>query len=53
MRCGESVYWRFKGSKEWRYGWPSQLSKGFVRMGFWNGNTTTGPIVDPTEIEVR
>lgn len=50
-----SVYWRFKNDVPgpWRYGWMTQVGSGLVRMGWWNGDTTRGPIVDPNEIETR
>ena len=53
MKMGQSCYWRFKGEKAYRYGWPSQVERGLVRMGLWNGDTIRGPIVDPADIEVR
>lgn len=49
---GTMVYWRFKGDKQYRFGYCSYLnSASLVRMGPWNGNTYDGPIVDCTEIE--
>jgi hypothetical protein len=53
MNIGTSCYWRFKGEKAYRYGWPSSVERGLVRMGLYNGDTTHGPIVDPHEIEIR
>jgi len=55
MRMAVGCYWRFKGGKAYRYGWPSRVpgSNGLIRMGCWNGDTISGIIVDPEEIEVR
>ena len=50
---GTNVYWRFKGEKSYRYGYPTQEKGGLVRMGRWNGDTTGGNIVDLKEIEIR
>ena len=49
---GTGCYWRFKGEKSYRYGWPTSHESGLVRMGFYNGDTTNGPLVDEGEIEV-
>ncbi len=50
---GTMVYWRFKTSNPtpWRFGYVSQVTSGLIRMGFWNGDTTRGPVVDPEETE--
>ena len=53
LRLGVSCYWRFKGEKAYRYGYPTMLKNGLVRMGAWNGDTVGGVVVDPKEIEVR
>lgn len=53
IRIGQGCYWRFKGDKAFRYGWPTMVDGGLVRMGVWNGDISRGPIVDPSEIEVR
>lgn len=49
------VWWRFKRSSPgpWNFGYRTQLSGGLVRMGCWNGDTTHGSVVDPSEIETR
>lgn len=49
------LYWRFKSDKPgpWRFGYRTNLSGGLVRMGLYHGDTTRGPIVDPSEIETR
>jgi len=49
------VWWRFKGDKEWRFGYQTTVSGEYnlVRMGHWNGNTRTGPVVSLSEIETR
>jgi len=41
---GVGCYWRFKGEKAYRYGWPTQIhdGKGLVRMGAWNGDYVWG-----------
>ena len=53
MRFAESLYWRFKGIGVWRYGWPTPIEHGLVKMGLWNGDRINGPIVDPNEIEIK
>ena len=52
MRIG-SCYWRFKGEKEYRYGYATHAERGLYRMGLWNGDTDHGPFVNPYDIEVR
>ena len=37
MKMCEKCYWRFRGDKEWRYGWPTNAGDGLVMMGRWNG----------------
>ena len=49
---GTSVYWRLKGDREYKYGYPTQTDNGLVRMGRWNGDTN-GTIVSLEEIEVK
>ena len=46
-----SVYWRFKGEKTWKYGWPTRIQNGLVRMGLFNGDSCKGPVVSEDEIE--
>lgn len=48
---GRMYWWRQKGALEWRFGYCSHESAGLVRMGRWNGDTSGGAVVDPTEIE--
>jgi len=50
---GTNIFWRFKGEKEYRYGYPTKMNDGLVRMGRWNGDTTGGIIVDMREIGVK
>lgn len=50
---GTKIYWRFKGDKAWKYGYPIKEDKGLVRMGRWHGDTVGGPVVDLKEIEVK
>ena len=52
MKTG-ACYWRFKGEKAFVYGYASRVSGGLYRMGLYNGDYDHGPIVDPSEIEVR
>jgi hypothetical protein len=47
------VYWRFKGEGPWRFGYRTVVSPGLVRMGYYNGDSTHGPIVSEYEIETR
>jgi hypothetical protein len=55
MIFGVSCFWRFKGMKEWRYGFPSRVDGdgSLVRMGTYNGMYHHGPIVSKRDIEVR
>jgi hypothetical protein len=50
---GFMVHWRKKGTTVFHFGYVTHLANGLVRMGFWNGNTSTGNVVDPSEIEWR
>lgn len=50
---GTSVYWRFKGEKAYHYGYPTRVERGMWRMGSYNGDTTHGVIVDPSDIELK
>lgn len=52
MKTGP-CYWRFKGDKEFKYGYASHIKGNLYRMGNHNGDTTHGPIVDASEIERR
>lgn len=52
MKTGQ-CYWRFKGEKAYRYGYATLAGKGLYRMGFWNGDDSHGPFVDPADIEIR
>jgi hypothetical protein len=53
IEVGANCYWRFKGDKAYRYGYPSEIGNGLIRMGLHNGDVSNGPIVDPKEVEVR
>ncbi len=46
-------YWRFKGEKAYRFGYATDAGRGLLRMGYWNGDDSHGPIVDPQDIEIR
>lgn len=48
---GEMCYWRQKGALEWRFGYVSRVGQDLIRMGWWNGDETNGPVVDPFDIE--
>ena len=50
---GTNVYWRFKGEKAYRYGYPIQVDNQLVRMGRWNGDTHGGTVVEMKDIEVK
>lgn len=50
---GTNVYWRFKGDEAYRYGYPTRMINGLVRMGRWNGDTLGGTIVSLDDIEVK
>jgi hypothetical protein len=46
------VWWRFKGDKEWSFGFCSDAKgAGLVRMGAYNGDYTHGVVVSENEIE--
>ena len=49
------LYWRFKTGYPgaWRFGYQTSIGGGLVRMGLWNGDIVSGPVVDPSEIETR
>ena len=49
---GTNIYWRFKGKKEYRYGYPIRIDRNLVKMGRWNGDIH-GPVVDFEDIEVK
>jgi hypothetical protein len=49
---GMCCHWRFKGQREYVFGWPTKLENGLVRMGSHAGDLYTGIIVDPSEIEI-
>ena len=53
MKMNQSCYWRFKGEMAYRYGYPTPLKSGLVRMGRWNGDTSGGFIVDPSDVEIK
>ena len=58
IKMGVWCYWRFiksgdEDDRTWAMGWPNDAGLGLVRMGGWNGDKYGGPIVDPSEIEVR
>ena len=53
LRFGAGCYWKFIDEKTWRYGWPTSVGHGLVRMGQWAEDKTMGPIVDPKDVEVR
>jgi hypothetical protein len=48
---GVMYWWRAKGKLQWHFGYCIHVSSGLVRMGFWNGDDTNGPVLDPADIE--
>lgn len=50
---GTMVWWRFTATGgEYRFGYCTYVSgQNLVRMGFYNGDSTRGPVVDINEIE--
>jgi hypothetical protein len=51
---GLMIYWRFRQcGGVWRFGFVSDASSGLIRLGYWHGDTSRGPVVDPDEIEWR
>lgn len=52
MKLGD-CYWRFKGKKQWRYGWITITEHGLLRMGLWNGDTTRGAIVEEKDVDIK
>ena len=53
LLSGRTYYWRFKGEKAYRYGYATLMSAGMFRMGLYNGDKITGPIVDINDIESK
>ena len=54
ITMGVSCYWRFKGDKAWKFGWPSRIDGSrLIRMGRWNGDVAGGTIVDELDVEVN
>lgn len=53
MRTG-MCWWRFKGDKPWRFGYATQVpGTSMFRMGTYNGDTTGGTVVDPSDVETK
>lgn len=52
MKTG-MCYWRFRGEKEWRFGYCTNATGGLYRMGLWNGDDTHGPLVAQEDVEQR
>jgi hypothetical protein len=52
IQMGISCYWRFKGEKAYRYGFPLPAGKGLISMGRYNGDGN-GILVGPYDIEIR
>lgn len=52
MKTG-MCYWRFKGEKPYRFGFASHVKGNLYRMGLYNGDYESGPIVDYREVEVQ
>ncbi len=53
---GSCVYWRFctHENVSWRFGYVTYVSGyDLIRMGFWNGDSTGGPVVSASEINWR
>ena len=50
---GMMYWWRGKGTLSWRFGYCTHLSRGMVRMGSYNGDTSGGHVVLAEEIEWR
>jgi len=54
LRIGSCCYWRFKGDKAYRFGFPSTIEGSrLIRMGAYNGDYSGGTIVDPNDIEIQ
>lgn len=54
LRIGSMVYWRFKkDGGAYRFGFVSDAGRGLIRMGYYNGDYSSGPVVDESEIEVK
>jgi hypothetical protein len=52
-RLRMNVWWRFKGDREWFYGYKTIVEGGLWRMGKWHGDTSRGIIVSPEEVEIK
>lgn len=50
---GSMVYWRFRSPTPgpFQFGYVTYRREQLIRMGLFNGDTWSGPIVDPVEIE--
>jgi hypothetical protein len=45
-------WWKAIGALEWRFGYCTYVSgPNMIRMGFWNGDSTNGPVVSIGDIE--
>jgi hypothetical protein len=55
MKEGDIVYWRFKGTLPYNFGWMTEIDvkKGLYRMGEFRGDHEQGPIVDILDVEVK
>ncbi|KKL07798.1 hypothetical protein LCGC14_2582400 [marine sediment metagenome] len=53
MEYNQKCYWRFKGEKAYRIGYPARESNGLVRMAHYIGAPRGGPIVDLKDIEIK
>ena len=53
MKTSGSCYWRFRGGKEYRYGYITHVKGVLYRMGLYNGDSVHGPIVDLVDVEIK
>lgn len=48
------TWWRFKGDREWKLGYQTDLSSyDMIRIGNYNGDATGGRVVERNEVEFR
>jgi hypothetical protein len=54
MRMYTCCYWRFKGGKAYRFGYPHYIHGTMtVRMRLWRGDISHGTVVDVHDIEIK
>lgn len=48
------TWWRFKGDREWKLGYVTQMQSGqMIRIGNYNGDTMGGRVVEEFDVEFK